>query len=86
MFDLFFGIGGRKVSIVLTVLANIFVACTNCQKGANFFHAWNPILHIWAMEHFKRHPSTLDSLPLDGHNWIAAHHKRVDGSNGRLLE
>ena len=78
MFDLFVGIKNRPWSIVPTVLVDLFVACTNCQKGAKFFHGPNLILHIWVMKHFKRKLPILDSLPLVGYNWLATHHKRID--------
>ena len=54
MFDLFLGIKDRQYSTVLTILANIFVACTTCQRSGKFFHGSNLVLHIWAMEHFMR--------------------------------
>ncbi|XP_071925881.1 serine/threonine-protein phosphatase 7 long form homolog [Coffea arabica] len=79
--DLFFGIKDRQASIVPIVLADIFVACTNCQRGSKFFYGSNRILHIWAMEHFRRQLPALDGLPLIGYNWISTHHKRVDQSN-----
>ena len=47
--DLFLGIKDRRCSIVPTILADIFIACTTCQKGGKFFHGSNLILHMWAM-------------------------------------
>ena len=37
MFDLFLGIKDKQCSIVPTILADIFVACTTCQRSENSF-------------------------------------------------
>lgn len=81
MFGLFLGIKDRQYSIVPTVLPDIFIACTNCQRSAKFFCGSNLILHMCAMEHFKRQLPTLDSLSVIGYNWIVTHDKRVDGNS-----
>ena len=66
MFDLFLGIKDRQCSIVPTILADIFIACTTCQRGEKFFHGSNLILHIWDMEHFMRRLPIPDSLSIFG--------------------
>ena len=46
MFDLFLKIKNRPYYIIPIILADIFVACTSCSKGAKFLHGPNLILHI----------------------------------------
>ena len=76
--DLFLGIQGKQCSIVPTILADIFLACTGCRKGEKFFHGANLVLYIWATGHFKRQASVADSLPVVGYNWVVTHPKRVN--------
>ena len=76
--DLFSGIRSKQCTIIPTILADIFLACTNCQKGEKFFYGANIVLHIWALEHFKRRASVPESLPVAGYNWVITHHKRVN--------
>ncbi|XP_071927847.1 protein MAIN-LIKE 1-like [Coffea arabica] len=78
LYDLFLGINGRPCSIIPTILADIFIACTTCQKGKKFFCGSNLILHIWGMEHFMRRPAISSSLPMFAYNWITTHHKRIN--------
>ncbi|XP_071933099.1 uncharacterized protein [Coffea arabica] len=76
--DLFLGIQGKQCSIVPTILADIFLACTGCRKGEKFFHGANLVLYIWATGHFKRQASVADSLLVVGYNWVVTHPKRVN--------
>nr|XP_027101279.1 uncharacterized protein LOC113720813 [Coffea arabica]XP_027101280.1 uncharacterized protein LOC113720813 [Coffea arabica] len=78
LYDLFLGINDRPCSIIPTILADIFIACTTCQKGKKFFCGSNLILHIWGMEHFMRRPAISSSLPMFAYNWIITHHKRIN--------
>ena len=81
MYDLFLGINNKPCSIIPTILADIFIACSTCQRGGKFFCGSNLILHVWGMEHFMRRPAIPESLPMSGYNWVITHHKRVDSSN-----
>ena len=81
MFHFFLGIKNQQCSIVSTILAGIFIAYTDCQRGVKFFHGLNLILHLWAMKYFRRQLPASDSLPLIGYNWIVTKHKKVDRNN-----
>ncbi|CDP17712.1 unnamed protein product [Coffea canephora] len=78
LYDLFLGVKDKQCSIILTILADIFVACITCQRGEKFFCGSNLILHVWGMEHFMRRSFIPESLPMSGYNWIVTHHKTVN--------
>ena len=71
--SLFLGINGMTPTLVPLIIADIFMAATECQKKRGFFYGSNLILQIWAMEHLaKRMLNPLGSC-LPAEKWIEAH-------------
>lgn len=79
--DLFHGIDGRELTIVPTIVADIFVACNKCKRKPGFFYGPSIILQAWAVEHLTRRSAIQSGLVMKDTNWIQSHNRRVSQPN-----
>ncbi|KAL3529663.1 hypothetical protein ACH5RR_008985 [Cinchona calisaya] len=76
--DLIHGVGGQDLTIIPTIVADILVACTNCQNGVKFFKGSSLLLQVWFMEHLGRQMIVRHDFSWGRVNWVQSHNQRIN--------